>query len=95
MNWWSSTRARNDNSIYCAGDRDFGYWETTDVRLVKKINGLLSSIETSPFTGLGKPEALKNDWSRWWSRRITSEHRLIYRVEAGEIEVARCRFHYK
>ena len=52
--------------------RDFGYWEATDVRLVKKINSLLSSIEASPFTGLGKPEALKNDWSGWWSRRITS-----------------------
>lgn len=75
--------------------RDFGYWEATGARLVKKINAPLSSIETSPFTGLGKPEALKHDWSGWWSRRITDEHRLIYRVHGGVIEVARCRFHYK
>ncbi len=75
--------------------RDLGYWEATDRRLVTKINALLSSIETSPFTGLGKPEPLKEDWSGWWSRRITAEHRLIYRIHAGAIEVARCRFHYK
>ena len=75
--------------------RDFGYWEATDTRLVKKINALLTSIEATPFAGLGKPEPLKNDWSGWWSRRITSEHRLIYRINGGAIEIARCRFHYK
>ena len=44
---------------------------------------------------MGKPEPLKGDWRGWWSRRITQEHRLIYRIHAGAIEIARCRFHYK
>ena len=74
--------------------RDFGYWEATSPRLVTKIDNLISSIEASPFTGLGKPESLKGNWSGWWSRRITDEHRLIYRVRAGGIEIARCRYHY-
>ncbi len=77
------------------GIRDFGYWEATNPRLVSKINALISSIEAMPFKGLGKPEPLRGDWRGWWSRRITHEHRLIYRVHAGAIEIARCRFHYK
>lgn len=62
------------------GMRDLGYWEATDVRVVGKIRSLITSIEASPFTGLGKPEALKGNLGGWWSRRITKEHRLIYRV---------------
>ncbi|MEK6245626.1 MAG: Txe/YoeB family addiction module toxin [Pseudomonadota bacterium] len=77
------------------GIRDLGYWEATNPRLVSKINALISSIEATPFRGLGKPEPLKGDWRGWWSRRITEEHRLIYRIRAGPIEIARCRFHYK
>lgn len=77
------------------GIRDLGYWEATNVRMVSKINALITSIELSPFNGLGKPEALKGDLSGWWSRRITKEHRLVYRINAGAIEIARCRYHYK
>ena len=75
--------------------RDLGYWEAENPRLVVKINALLSSIEATHFKGMGKPEPLKGDWGGWWSRRITNEHRLIYRIHAGAIEIARCRFHYK
>ena len=75
--------------------RDLGYWEAANPGLVTKINSLIGSIESTPFKGLGKPEPLKNDWSGWWSRRITDEHRLVYRIHDGAVEIARCRFHYK
>ena len=77
-----------------AGSREFGYWEATDARVVNKIVALVASIKESPFSGLGKPEPLKGNFSGWWSRRITSEHRLVYRVSSGLIEIAQCRYHY-
>lgn len=51
-------------------------------------------IFRSPFEGIGKPEPLKHKYSGFWSRRIDDEHRLIYRYEEGEIQIAKCRFHY-
>jgi toxin YoeB len=63
-----------------------------------EINDLLKDISRSPFKGLGKPEPLKRNLAGWWSRRITGEHRLVYRVigkpEERLIEVVQCRFHY-
>jgi toxin YoeB len=73
---------------------DYQYWCRTDARVRDKINALLEDIRRHPFTGLGKPEPLKRNLSGWWSRRITREHRLVYRVKAGELQVAQCRFHY-
>ena len=52
------------------------------------------NIQRNPFAGLGKPEPLKRNLSGWWSRRITREHRLVYRVKGGELQIAQCRFHY-
>ena len=82
-------------SFTAAGIRDFGYWEATDPRVVRKISALILSIKTTPFTGLGKPEPLKGDLGGWWSRRITHEHRLIYRIAGGAVEIMQCRYHYK
>ena len=76
------------------GMRDLGYWEATDARMVAKIRSLIGGIQASPYAGLGKPEALKGDLGGWWSRRITKEHRLIYRINTGAIEISRCRYHY-
>jgi toxin YoeB len=64
-----------------------------------RINVLIKDVRRDPFRGIGKPEALKGVLSGWWSRRITSEHRLVYRVEAKpgtdqRIEIAMCRTHY-
>lgn len=73
---------------------DLEFWKRSSPQTVKRIKLLLANIETSPFAGLGKPEALKHDLSGWWSRRITGEHRLIYRLNGDEIEISSLRFHY-
>ena len=73
---------------------DLEFWKRSNASTVKRIKLLLDDIEAHPFTGLGKPEALKHDLAGWWSRRITAEHRLVYRVNNGEVEVSACRFHY-
>jgi toxin YoeB len=74
-------------------------WQTTDTKVLNSINDLIKDISRSPFRGLGKPEPLKHGLQGWWSRRITGEHRLIYRVpgknETQQIEIASCRYHYR
>jgi len=73
---------------------DYLYWQKNNKQLVKKINDLLKSISREPYTGIGKPEQLKHNYQGYWSRRIDSEHRLIYRVKDDEIQIVKCRFHY-
>ena len=73
---------------------DYLYWQKIDKKKVKKINDLLKDISRSPFEGIGKPEALKHKYAGFWSRRIDDEHRLIYKYEDDEIQIAKCRFHY-
>ena len=73
---------------------DFLYWQKTNKKNLKKINELLKDISRTPFTGLGKPEALKHKYQGYWSKRIDKEHRLIYRLTEEEVLIAKCRFHY-
>ena len=73
---------------------DYLYWERTDRRVRDKINSLIEDAQLHPFTGLGKPEALKHDLAGVWSRRITREHRLVYHVHGKDLEVVQCRYHY-
>ncbi len=73
---------------------DYLYWQKTDKKKLKRINALLKDIARNPFQGLDKPEPLKFKYSGYWSRRIDDEHRLIYRFEAENIWIAKCRFHY-
>ncbi len=73
---------------------DYLYWQTNDKKMVKKINELIKSIQRTPFEGIGKPEPLRFELSGCWSRRIDSEHRLIYEVEEGAIKIIGARFHY-
>ena len=77
---------------------DYLYWRRHDPETLKKINALIADIERNPFRGLGKPEALKFALTGWWSRRITQEHRLVYRVSgkpgAQILEIAQCRYDY-
>ena len=73
---------------------DYLYWQKTDKKLLKRINQLLKDIARHPFDGIGKPEPLKHKYQGFWSRRIDSEHRLIYKVKDDEILIAKCRFHY-
>jgi len=73
---------------------DYRQWAEEDTGIFKKINTLIIEILRDPFHGTGKPEPLKGDWSGYWSRRITQEHRLIYRVFPDHIIIASCKYHY-
>jgi toxin YoeB len=78
--------------------RDYLVWEKTDPKMHAAISDLIADIQRSPFKGLGKPEPLKFDLSGLWSRRITKEHRLVYRISgkrpAQTLEILQCRYHY-
>ena len=74
--------------------QDYLYWQETDKKTVKKINELIKDVARTPFQGLGKPEPLKHAFSGFWSRRISQEHRIIYRLEGDVIELAQLRYHY-
>lgn len=76
------------------GWEDYLYWQNQDKKILKKINNLLKDIDRHPFEGIGSPEPLKHDLLGYWSRRITLEHRLVYRVLEGQIRVIQCRYHY-
>lgn len=73
---------------------DYLYWQTTDKKMVSKINSLLKEISRNPFSGIGKPEPLKYKYKGFLSRRIDGEHRLIYTLKGDEILIAKCRYHY-
>ena len=81
------------------GWEDFEYWMETNSEIVEKIRSLLKEIKKTPFHGIGKPEPLKYDLRGYWSRRITGEHRLVYKVEGKKgvnqkCYILQCRFHY-
>ncbi|HFC03828.1 MAG TPA: Txe/YoeB family addiction module toxin [Nitratifractor salsuginis] len=73
---------------------DYLYWQHNDKQTLKRINQLIKDIRRDPFNGLGKPEPLRHQLSGFWSRRITSEHRLVYTVDDESIIIIACRFHY-
>jgi toxin YoeB len=77
---------------------DYLFWQENDKAVLGRLNALISDASRHPFQGIGKPEPLRNEMSGWWSRRITGEHRLVYRVsgsgETQSLEIAACRFHY-
>jgi toxin YoeB len=75
---------------------DYQYWLANDKKIVKRINTLLQDIKRNPSDsdGIGKPERLKENYQGYLSRRITSEHRLVYKIVDDIIVVAQCRFHY-
>ena len=81
------------------GWADYQYWVANDANTLERVNALIEDTRRNLFKGLGKPKPLKGDLSGWWSRRITGDHRLVYRIEgkAGvdqRIEIAACRYHY-
>lgn len=73
---------------------DYLYWHKVDKKNVKRINDLIKNCMRTPFDGIGKLEALKGDLQGYWSRRITSEHRLVYKYENNKLFIAACRYHY-
>ena len=73
---------------------DYLYWQTQDRKILKRINQLLQDIERNGYSGLGKPEPLKGDYSGWWSRRIDDCNRIVYRIRDGVLEIVQCGGHY-
>jgi toxin YoeB len=80
------------------GWRDYLHWVDNDTKILAAVTRLIENARRSPFAGLGKPEPLKRELAGWWSRRITAEHRLVYRVEGHgdnqRVTIAQCRHHY-
>lgn len=73
---------------------DYLWWQAHDRKVLKRINILIKDIARNGNEGIGKPEPLKHEFAGFWSRRITEEHRLVYRVLENEITVLACRYHY-
>jgi toxin YoeB len=73
---------------------DLAWWRKHNPKVLARIEGLIADIRRNPFAGVGKPEPLKHEWQGYWSRRISDEHRLVYRVEAGTLYIAQARYHY-
>ena len=73
---------------------DYLYWQATDAKLLSRLNGLIKECARTPFQGTGKPEPLRGSLAGWWSRRLTQEHRLVYRATDEGLSIAQCRYHY-
>ena len=77
---------------------DYRYWQENDAKVLARLNILIEECRRHPFKGTGKPEPLGGNLAGWWSRRITQEHRLVYRMsgsgKAQTLDVAQCRYHY-
>jgi toxin YoeB len=73
---------------------DYLDWQANDPRLLARINALIRECSRTPYTGIGKPEPLRGALSGWWSRRITQEHRLVYRPSEQGLLLAQVRHHY-
>jgi toxin YoeB len=73
---------------------DYLYWQSQDKKTLKRVNQLLRDVSREPFTGIGKPEPLRENLTGYWSRRIDDTNRLVYAVEEQAIIVVACRYHY-
>ena len=73
---------------------DYVFWQTQDKKTLRRINRLIADVLRSPFTGIGKPEALRESLAGFWSRRIDESNRLVYVVDETHITIISCRYHY-
>ncbi|MFA0156844.1 Txe/YoeB family addiction module toxin [Vibrio sp. 10N.261.46.A3] len=73
---------------------DYLYWQKQDKKVIKRINRLIEESTRTPTSGIGKPEALKENLSGYWSRRITDEHRLVYSFTNERLTIVSLRYHY-
>ncbi len=73
---------------------DYRYWQANDPTLLARLNGLIKECARTPFAGTGKPEPLLGQLSGWGSRRLTQEHRLVYKPSDDGLLIAQCRYHY-
>ena len=73
---------------------EYSYWQTQDKKTLKRINEILKDIKRNSYTGIGKPEPLKNELSGYWSRRIDDTNRIVYKISNEQIEIVQCKGHY-
>ena len=73
---------------------DYLYWQSTDKKILKRINALINDVTRTPYEGIGKPEPLKHGLAGYWSRRINDEHRMVYKVKDDSILLAQLKYHY-
>lgn len=73
---------------------DYLYWQKTDKKIILRINELIKDILRNKYQGIGKPEPLRQNLAGWWSRRIDSEHRIVYRIQDEAVHIAQMRYHY-
>lgn len=73
---------------------DYLYWQQQDRRMIERINKLIKEAQREPFAGIGKPEPLKHALAGYWSRRITDEHRMVYKIDGDSMLIAQLRYHY-
>lgn len=73
---------------------DYLFWQKNDKKIIQRINLLIKDIQRNKYDGIGKPEALKHNLSGYWSRRINSEHRIVYKIENDSIFIAQLKYHY-
>jgi toxin YoeB len=73
---------------------DYCYWQKQDKKILERVNELIKDCLRSPFKGIGKPEPLKGNYAGCWSRRITQEHRLIYKINERRLHILQCRYHH-
>ncbi len=73
---------------------DYLYWQKQDKRMLERINKLIRETQREPYSGIGKPEPLKHALAGFWSRRVTDEHHMVYRIERNALEIAQLQFHY-
>jgi len=74
---------------------DYQYWVENDKKQIKRINSLIKDIDRHPYEGIGKPEPLRANLQGYWSRRIDTEHRIVYAVENNQVVYISFRFHYE
>lgn len=86
--------ASRDIAWTTTGWEDYVYWQTQDKKTLKRINKLIAATLRDPFEGIGKPEALKENLTGFWSRRIDETNRLVYAVDENRITFIQCRYHY-
>ena len=81
------------------GWEDYIYWQTSDPDILERINALIRDIKRDPFKGIGKPEPLRGNLAGYWSRRITGEHRIVYKISGAKsdqvLTIIQMRFHYE
>lgn len=74
--------------------REYQEWQATDRQMLRRIHALIREMQRTPYEGTGKPEPLRHEFAGYWSRRITDEHRMIYRVEGDELIIQQMKHHY-